>query len=325
MSQFSVDPRLRVELERPGLDTLEGRASLALKILAAFHVAGVVFALIPPLLPISKLLTASFNAAAALLAVVYLVEARGLDRRRPWAVEAVRPMLVLVAASSVGAVVVANADGKLRIPFELIPVAWALLGARDRHVPPIPRFAVRGALLTGVAVGAIAVMVFGRGWFGWGGQFDVHDADLQASVQVDCGPAGAGPPATIRVTYGWSWTSTSPLPNAGDLVIIGWSGDDSEGHPLYLLDATVETGTGVYPGGGEYPSIDMAREVATRFEGSFRWRAELEQQQYQPGHITIELVRRQADSPAPNPLTIGATYVHLGLWHKEAPDVTCAW
>ena len=45
----------------------------------------------------------------------------------------------------------------------------------------------------------------------------------------------------------------------------------------------------MYPGGGDYPSIDMARDVATRFEGSFRWRAELDQQQYQPGHITIEL------------------------------------
>ena len=116
--------------------------------LAAFNIAGIVFALIPPLVPVSELLTSSFNVAVGVLAAVYVVEARGLDRRRPWAVEAVRPMLVLVAVSSVGATALLYGDGKLRIPYELVPVVWAFLGRRDRTVRPAPGFALRGAALT---------------------------------------------------------------------------------------------------------------------------------------------------------------------------------
>ena len=323
MTQSGWDQRPVIEIERPSVDTIEGRASLAFKVLAAIHVAGIVLAQFPPPLAVSDLLTVSFNVAAAVLAVLYVLEARALDRRRPWAVAAVRPMLVLAAASGIGAAALAFGDGKLRIPFEVVPVAWAWLGARDGQ--SVSQFSLRSLVVSAVVAVAVAVMVLGRGWFGWGGLLDVHEANLQASIQVDCGPPGAALPETILVTYDWSWASISALPNAIDIVVIGWTGADNLGRPLYVLGRTINSGFGVYPGRQGYPSLDMATAVASRFAGSFRWGAELRQQRYQPGHITLELRRTRADQPGPSPLTIGATYVHLGIWHKDAPSVTCTW
>ena len=189
MTQSGWDQRPPIELERPSIDTMEGRASAAFKVLAAVHVAGMVLAQFPPPLAVSDLLTASFNAGAAVLVVVYLLEARGIDRRRPWAIAAIRPLLVLVAISSIGAAALAFGDGKLRVPFELVPVAWVWL--RPREANSVSRFSLRSAALNGVAAVAVAVMVFGRGWFGWGGLLDVHEADLQASIQVALRPAPA--------------------------------------------------------------------------------------------------------------------------------------
>ena len=69
----------------------------------------------------------------------------------------------------------------------------------------------------------------------------------------------------------------------------------------------------------------MASASAPRYGGSFRWGVELREQRYQSGRITLELRRAQDDPPEPRPLTVGATYVHLGIWRKEPTSATCTW
>jgi hypothetical protein len=310
------------ESEGPPSRSLEDRASLVLKILAVVNVAGVVLAMIPGSVPKSALHAVMFNLAAAGLAILYLLEAMALDRGRPWAVTAVRPLLVVVAASGLYALAVALGEGKLRLPFDALLAIWAWLGPAGS---PRPRPDRRSILLLGAALGLVAVVLFGGKVFGWGGLLDAHAADLRASVHADCGPPGAGPPERIRVVYDWSWTSTSPFPNELDIVVLGWTGVDADGKALYLLGDAAVPEAGIYSGRRRKPAMEMATRAASESQGSWQWGVELGEHGITPGHIEQELARARDDPPQPGPLTIRATYVHLGLWRIDAPSVTCSW
>ena len=310
------------EIVGPEAGSLEARASLALKLLAGINVAGILLAMFSPLLPVSTLLTVTFSAAAAVLAVLYVVEARALDRRRPWAVAAVRPLLILLGASGVSAVVIALNGGTMRLPFDGVLAVWAWLGSRD---PTLVAGRVRrAAAIVGAAGALLAAMVLAQPLFGWGGLFDVHQQDLQASVHIECGALAAGLPRTITVSYDWSWTSTSLLPNATDNVVIGWSGADAQGRPLYVIDEIPDSAAGIYSGLTGYPSNAMAKQVGAESEGSFRWAIELGERGFEPGSIRLQLMRPRGDPPGPNSVTFAATYVHLGLW-RETTRLTCSW
>lgn len=317
-----TDPSRELEIARLEAGSLEARASLALKLLAGINLAGVVLAMITPLVPVSTLLTVSFSAGGAVLAVLYVVEARALDRRRPWAVAAVRPLLILLGASGVSAVVIALNGGTMRVPFDGLLAAWAWLGAHDRTLAA--GHVRRAAALVGAAAALLVVMVVAKPLFGWGGLFDVHQPDLRASVQVDCGAPAAGLPRTLTVSYHWSWSSTSPLPNATDVVVLGWSGADGQGRPLYVVDQIPDTAAGIYSGLTGYPSIAMAKQVGAESKGSFRWSVELGERGFEPGSIRLQLMRPREDPPGPNSVTFAASYVHLGVWWKTT-HVTCSW
>ncbi len=312
-----------IETGGPRSGSLEARASLAFKILAAVGVFAVVLAMIPGAVPVSTLRTVMVNGAGAALAVVYVAEALGLDRRRPWAVAAVRPMLVAVAASGLCAALVASGEGRIRVPFEAGLAAWAWLGTPD--ATPIASQDRRSVSLIVAAVALIALVSFGQQLFGWGGLLDVHEPDLQASIAVDCGAPGAGPPGTITLSYDWAWGSGSPLPSGTDIVVVGWTGADAEGHPLYVIADIPESGPGIRPGFGGDPSTPMVGQVETESEGSFRWGIDLTGQELKPGHIALQLMRARENPPGPNPLTITATYIHLGLWRHDAKRVICSW
>lgn len=321
-SEFETVRRRELEIVGPQAGSLEARASLALKLLAGINGAGVLLAMFSPLLPVSALLTVASSAAAAVLAVLYVVEARALDRRRPWAVAAVRPLLILLGASGVSAVVIALNGGTMRVPFDGLLAAWAWLGAPD---PTLVAGRVRRAVaLVGAAGTLLAAMVLAKPLFGWGGLFDVHQPDLQASVQVECGAQAAGLPRTLTVSYDWSWTSTSLLPNQTDIVVIGWSGADAQGRPLYVIDEIPASAAGIYPGLTGYPSTEMADRVGSESEASFRWAVELDERGFEPGKIRLQLLRPREDPPGPNAVTFAASYVHLGLW-RETTRVTCSW
>jgi hypothetical protein len=323
MTQSADAVRPAIETEGPRSGSLEARASLAFKILAALGVFGVVLAMFPGVVPVSAFRTVMVNGAGAVLAAVYVAEAIGLDRRRPWAVAAARPLLIVLVASGLYSALVAFGEGRIRVPFDIGLAIWALLGAPD--ATPIASQERRSVSAIGAAIALIALVSFGQPLFGWGGLLDVHEPDLRATLAADCGAPGAGPPETITLAYDWAWGSGSPLPSGTDIIVVGWTGADAEGHPLYVIAEIPESGPGISPGFGGYPSTQMAGQVAKESTASFRWAIDLSRQELKPGRITLRLMRARESPPGPNPLTITATYIHLGLWRHDAPRVICSW
>jgi hypothetical protein len=311
MTQSADIVRPVIETEGPRSGSLEARTSLALKILAAFGVFGVVLAMFPGTIPVSMLRTVMVNSAGAALVAVYVAVAVGLDRGRPWAVAAARPLLVVIAVSGLYAAVVAFGEGRIRVGAP----DGTLIASQGRH----------SVLSIGAAAVLVAVMSFGQQLFGWGGLLDVHEPDLRASITADCGAPGAGPPETITFAYDWAWNSGSPLPSGTDIVVVGWTGADAEGHPLYVIADIPESGPGISSGFGGYPSTPMAVQVAKESEASFPWGIDLSRQELKAGRVALKLMRAREIPPGPNPLTITATYIHLGLWRHDAPRVVCSW
>jgi hypothetical protein len=167
-------------------------------------------------------------------------------------------------------------------------------------------------------------MVLATPLFGWGGVFDVHQPDLQASLQVECGAPAAGLPRTITVLYDWSWTSTSLFPNQNDIVVIGWSGADAQGRPLYVIDEIPASAAGIYSGLPGYPSTAMANQVGAESDASFRWAIQLDERGFEPGGVRLLLKSPRGDPPGPNSVTFVGSYIHVGLW-RETTQVTCSW
>ncbi|MEW5989773.1 MAG: hypothetical protein AB1736_00310 [Chloroflexota bacterium] len=317
------------EILGPVPGSLEARASLALKILAAIDVAAVVISLFPPPDPMSWLQAVTFNTSTGFLAAVYVVVAVALDRRRPWAYAAARPLLVAVGVAGLVVLGLVVADGRLRVPFDVVLAAWAWLGPADHRAAP--RRDHRSVGLVGTALVLLAIPLTGSTIFGWGGILDVHPPDLRATLEVDCGASGAaadasgGPPSEIAVRYEWSWATGSPFPSGDDVVVIGWTGDDGLGRPLYLLGTTPATATGIVQGRQVEPSAAIARAVEAEAEGSWHWGIQLGAQQLRPGRIEVSLARTREAPPEPGPLRITATYIHLGLWRADVAAVTCSW
>jgi hypothetical protein len=323
MSDFAALDRAALSVEGPSAGSREARGSLALKALAVLNAAGVVLAVFAPLVPVATLLALLFNLGAALLVVVYVVVAIGLDRNRPRAAVAHRPILVLVAVAGSCTLIAGFAEGRIRIPFDVALAVWALLGPTD--VKPFPKRSPRSVWLVAATVPLFSLMLFADPLGGWGGAFDVHQPDLQAAVQVDCGAAGSGLPATIALRYDWSWQSATLFPSGTDIVVIGWTGADADGHPLYVVNDIPDDGTGIHAGLAGYPSTKMADAIARETGGSFRWALPLDEQHLAPGRIELTLRRARAAPVGPNPLVVTATYIHEGLWRADAPKVTCTW
>lgn len=310
-------------MEGPRQGSLESRASLALKILAGVNAAGIILAMFPGTIPSSELQAAAFHVASGALAVVYVVVARALDRRQRWAVSAIRPLLLLLLIWGVFTFVTALAAGAFRIPFTAIAASWALFGTADRK--PLPRLSGRGGAVLVASAALIAMVLAGQPVFGWNGFFDVHQRDLSASLVVDCAKEGAALPERIAVAYEWSWARSTLLANEDDVVVIGWNGDDAEGHPLYVLGDTPEAGDGISLGTPSGVSTTMTHEAAGHWRGSLHWVIDLSVRGIRPGRVELVLVRAAEQPLEPEPLTVGASYIHVGVWRNDASAVTCSW
>jgi hypothetical protein len=303
--------------------SLEARASIALKILALINMAGVVLALFPPETPEATLQVLGFNLAACGLAAIELVTAQALNRRRPWAVAAVRPLLLLLIGMGIASLLHGLREGWIRLPYESVIAVWALLGAADTTLTR--RATGRSLALTGAAGLLMVSMLLAEPVFGWGGVLDVRPSDLRASIDVDCGPPGADPPETVTVTYDWSWARPGLVSSGLDIVVLGWTMADDAGRPVYLFDKDPATGPGIYSGLRDYPSLDLAAQVEQDSPSSWDWGIDLGEQALQPGKVELVL-RRVRDAPAgPDPLNLTATYVHLGTWRSDPVTVTCSW
>jgi hypothetical protein len=306
----------------PNPGTLEARASLWLKLVAVLDVFALALATVGGRLE-AALQTFSWGVATAGIVLICIAVALGLDRGRPWASAAVRPLLALLALLGLGAMVVAINEGSFRVPFEIIPAIWAGLSPPDRS--PTPRQDARSLALVAGTVGLAGVVLFGRQVFDWGGVLDVRPAALQASLAVDCGSAGGRLPPTVTVTYDWKWSATDIWPSGLDMVVVGWSGSDELGRPLYLYHQTPGPADGIYPGRAGDPSIDLAKKVAAESGISYRWGIDLGEQHMAAGHIQLQLALTRESPPSPQPLTVKATYVHVGQWRSDTAPITCTW
>ncbi len=322
MTDFAQIRRAALEIEGPRDGSLEARAALVFRALTVINAAGVVLALFPPIIPVSTLHTLGFNAGAAALAALYWLVSKGLDRKEPWAVAAVRPLLILVAIAGVYSMLVAFGEGKIRIPFEIVLAGWALIGPADAS--PLPRIAGRGIAALLIAVALLATQAFGERVFGWGGALDVGETDLSADLSVSCGEARSDPPPMIPLAYEWSWDRTSPFPSGADMLVIGWSGSDSQGRPLYVVGRIPENTVGIQAGRVGYPSEAMGKAAAGESEANYRWAIDLDRQQLAPGRIELELRFARDQVPDAGSLELKASYIHLGAW-RHVTTVTCTW
>jgi hypothetical protein len=314
---------VRLYPEGPPSGSLEARASLALKGLAIIYVVGAVFALVPGPTPTPNLLAVTFNLAAVSVAVLYLVIARAIDRGSPWAVAAIRLTLLLVAVAGLSWIAVALSEGTQRVPYDILVAVWAWRG--EPYVRPSPRPDRRDVLSIGGAVALTVTMLLAKPLTGWGGLADVHEPDLDGVIDADCRPPAAGPPASVAISLDWSWRSTTVLPSGADIVVVGWTGANAEGRPLFVIGDIPQPGAGIHTGLEGYPSETMAREAASESPGSFRWTIVLNEQRLRPGHIDLQLMRTSAAAPDHGSETITATYVHVGVWRHEVAKVICSW
>jgi hypothetical protein len=309
----------------PDRTSMEGRASLGFKVLAGLNGFGVLLGLVSTAIPTARLWTGSFNLASALMIALFIVEARGLGKWRPWAVALARPLLVVIAVAGTYLFVQAMLAGRLRVPFDVAFAVWALLAPTE--TTKMPGLSGRSLGALGGAVALSVGMLFAQPLFDWGGAFDVRVTDLRSAMAVDCGTAEASGnvPSVITITYDWSWINTSPLPDGLDSIVLGWNGDDSLGRPLYLVGPTPDPEKGVYSGRFRYPSEEMEKAISAETRGSWHWGVELVERGYAPGHIVVTLERAQASPPDPQPVTIKASYVHVGVWRQDVAAVTCSW
>ncbi len=311
------------DIYQPVLGSLEERASLALKILAVLNAGGILLATIPSSVDASALQGVVFNAASGGLAILYVVVARGLDRGHQWAVSTIRPLLLLMAAWGALAFTSALIGGALRIPLPLLAAGWVVLFSANRW--PLPRLSARGGTVMVIAGALITLELVSEPLFSWGGYFDVREPDLNTSLAVDCGTPGSGLPQNITVSYEWSWSQSTLLPNGEDQLVIGWNGDGVDGHPLYVIGAFPDTAPGIKQGVSSGASADMARAAVAQWRGTYMWRLDLGTVGFKPQRIEFVLVRTTAQPSEPAHLDVGATYVHLGVWQSDAPTVTCSW
>ena len=310
------------EYVEPG--ALETRASFALKALAIINGFGVVLAVVPPNPPVATLHTVAFNAASAVLVVIMIRTVLALDRDQPWAIATIRPLFALIGAAGVALVTIAVADGRIRLPFDVLLSAWVLLGRP--HTRPLPPLVGR-ALAAVVAAAILLGVMLGSSWlFRWGGVIDVQPSQLETSLTADCTAheAGAPLPETIDVAFDWRWSTWRPLPSGTDVVVIGWDGNDGAGKVAYFTGEIPDPPDGIHPGYRAYPSAAMAAEIMKETRNHWVWGIKMDEQGYEPGHVDVQLDLVNS-APGAEPLRIVATYIHEGAWRQDAAVVTCAW
>lgn len=319
-----------VEFEYINPGSLERRASLGLKLLAAINGFSIVLSAIPSIPPLSTLSTVAFNIGSAGVVAILLWVALSIDRDRGWAVAAIRPLFVVIALGGLGILALTVADGRVRVPFDVAIAGWVLLGTPDTR--PWPAAERRTVGVIAATAGLLLLMTVAGRIFAWGGAFDVTADDLEISLTASCvdggdtGGSDAGvAPATVSIAFDWRWTTWRPLPSGLDVVVIGWDGDDAAGRPLYFVGQIPLPHDGIYPGLRAYPSADMAADVMTETRVHWAYGIRLDEHDYRPGHIDLELRRAADEPPDPEPLRITATYIHEGVWREDTATITCDW
>jgi hypothetical protein len=268
----------------------------------------------------------------ALWVVAFFGAAIGLGRRRPWAVDSLTVVLALLFLGGIVATAQALGTGRFFLPIDALLVVWVF------RAPPAAPVVSTGTSRRSGRLGAFAlVATFVLASVGpWladaalapGGPLSVGLADLTPALSVQCGAPEQGIPATVTGSFDWTWRRTESLADGTDMVVVGWTGQDDAGAPLFLLgDATGSSPQpGIWQGGGS-PSQGLADRFAARFGGfaSWSWGVTLAEQRMAPGAVPFTL-RRVSDEPvAHGQITVQAAYIHLGKWINRDATATCSW
>lgn len=94
---------------------------------------------------------------------------------------------------------------------------------------------------------------------------------------------------------------------------------------MYVAIDLPDQSDGVYLGISSGASGRMAGQVAASWRGVFMMRLDLHKLEIRPGRIEAVLVRTAAQAASEPRLTLGASYIHAGVWRNDAPTVTCTW
>ena len=217
------------------------RASVALKLLAGLDRLRV---LTPDSFPNSAGADLpAFNARAGLVVALSSSSCSRPRPERPWAIAALRPCsssLIAVAGVVLRRPSPGGSQGVLRIPFELVLAAWVLLG-EPSHIPDAAARSARSLRDHRRREPLLGAMVaFGYALPAGAACSTSNVVDLVASLpgRLHEPPAPARRPS-IAVSFDWSWSTDHPAAERGRTrSFVGWTGDDAEGRPLYLLGAT---------------------------------------------------------------------------------------
>lgn len=302
--------------------TLEERGRLTLLLIAGFiGVIGIVVSAYGTGTPqtTTGLVRLGLVVTVALVVVVYVIEARGLSALRPWAVAAIRPILLVEILLDLIDVAMGLGQGRLNVPVVTVLAIWALRGRPA--VVPVPRLDRRGAaMVVGTIVVAGAVIGVDP-VLRPGGLLDVGQDSLTTSLSIDC-PGGRLPPGDLTVTYRWNWAHAALIADGDDAIVIRWSGQDENGQDPYVVKDMPVTSTGVYPGWSDEMSTGLVQDLANEVPGASNWGIELAEQGYAPGEVRVVL-QRASSTPSDGPVTVDATYIHEGVWRTVPTELSC--
>ena len=270
--------------------------------------------------------------APAIVSVVALALALyGVAARRPWALAVLGPILWILIVEGIAASIRAFAHGSLQIPIGSVLAWWALRAPREPAPQPAgepaarpsgePRPSVGSFVLVGLfLVGAIGPFV-GPGFLEAGG-FLNQQADLYATLSLDCGTETGTPPTTVTIRYDWSWLRTEAFASGTDQIVIQWLDEADGGVTGYLL-----AGTQLAPG-----VIEANREIGS--EPAIVLGVDLAESRRHPTVVELELQRTIPDRPPRGRVEILVRYVHgpvsvddpqsSGRWDVR-DQVECAW
>jgi hypothetical protein len=311
--------------------TREYRAAMGFIASSVFVLLVLAWGAAPGVPPVGRLVHAF---GPALSATVLLLVAAGLAVRRAWAVAAMTPLLWLLVIGGAIAFGLALAQGTLQLPIGALLAAWALRAKPLAAPAPAGRagFSGRGLVVLAVvaAVWPLAAPVLTQP----GGPFVAAASDLDASVEIDgacvdttregavapVAGMSAEAPATVDVTLKWSWRRTEVLREGIDAVIFEWHTMVGRQHYEYFLGRSLPAQAGV--------------TEEDRFTRMARYHVDLAQHGFEPGAITIRLMRPSEAHRGNGSIELYVSYVHAphgspnaierGLWTRLV-QARCEW
>jgi hypothetical protein len=92
-----------------------------------------------------------------------------------------------------------------------------------------------------------------------------------------------------------------------------------------VLGDAPEAGDGISLGTFSGVSATMLHEAEADWRGSLHWVIDLSVRGIRSGQVKLVLMRAREQPPEPEPLIVGGSYLHVGVWRHDTSAVTCSW